>query len=180
MADEMLPSSGYLFHYTTTDADFLGAVAAGSLPSPVPAAVPYPIPSDSADWTRIKCISRPSGIANAEVETTEHRCGDPEAAVVEDFATGFKRLNPVGLMTTYTDDGDKFDDLNAIKDNRTLLAFLFTFPLLGGQTRPARFVQRAYLTKCNLIFDDNGAPIMMELEFKPTLDVGKFAKAATS
>jgi hypothetical protein len=179
MADEMLPSSGYLLHYTTTDTDFL-TPAAGSLPSPVPTDVPYPIPADSTDWLRLKCISRPQGIANAEILTEEHRCGDPEAAVVEDFATGYKRLNPVTIMTTYTETGAKFNTLNNLKNNRTLLAFLFTFPLLAGQTRPARFVQRAYLTKVNTVFDDNGAPIMLELEFKPTLDVGKFAVAATS
>ena len=124
--------------------------------------------------------SRPSGIADSEVETVEHRCGDPEAAVVEDFATGFKKLNPFSIMTTYTETGAKFNTINNLKNARTLIAYLFTFPLLAGQTRPARYVQRGYITRCRPVFDDNGAPIMIDLEIKPTLDVGKFAVAATS
>lgn len=179
MADEMLPSSGYLFHYTTTVTAFLTA-AAGALPAPIPTDLPYPIAADSTDWLRLKCISRPNGVADAEIETTEHRCGDPEAAVIEDFATGFKKLNPFSIMTTYKTTGAQFNTLNGLKENRTLIAYLFTFPLLAGQTRPARFVQRGYITRCRPVFDDNGAPIMIDLEIKPALDTGKFAVAATS
>ena len=176
--DDMSPSSGYLFHYTTTVTSVLTADAGAIADPNAGTTIPYPIPANSTDWLRIKCISRPTGIADDVIETAEHRCGDPEAAVIENVATGFKRLNAVGLMTTFTD--AKMIALNALKEGRTLLAFLFTFPALPGQTKASRFCQRARLTKVTPVIDENGAPIMLTLEFQPEIDVGKWGPAATS
>lgn len=168
MAEKKIPSKGYLFYYTTDPAHVVDYPTA-------PAALPttYPLAGgDLSTWTRVICVSEPSGMGDAEQETTEHRCGDPETAVVEDFPTGFVNLNDAAFMTTW--DRDKYDAFRALRDARTKIRYLFVYPLRAGEVQPSRYGQRGYVKA--VAQDMTRSPMMMTVTLTPTDDTGVFVK----
>lgn len=166
-----IPSRGYTFHLTAQSTHVIDGPNAG-----LPALPAYPISNSDANWDRLYCVSEPTGMGGVEVQTAEFRCGDPEAPIVEDFATGFLKLLPVTIMLTWG--RDVYEKLIGYRNDRTKVRYLYQFPLRAGETAPSRLSCRAFVTVVEDRFDQNGAPVMIALTLQKTDDVPIFVKGS--
>ena len=171
----MTPSKGSYLYVT----DAAGQVAASStaLPTTFPLAgadlSDTPYSEVAGDWTQIECIEEIDGIDDIENETTDHRCLDASAPLVEKFPTGYLNASPINVTTTY--DSAKETYFRAKRNAGSKVRLLFVLPLAENQTTsPDRWAWKTKVTKCTPMVDASGQPAKLKLEFQLVDDSGLY------
>lgn len=166
----MVPSKGTTFYYTTN------AGHTAKIPSALPTV--YPLAGgDLAVWTQLVCVEDVSGVDKFSQEKVEHRCLDITQILVEEFPTGFIKADPIMLTLIYAPALENV--MRAANLNRTKFRLLMMMALDDTQTStPDVFAWKCRCTSCEPVFDANGKPVDLKLEFTLYDDTGVYQQGS--
>lgn len=155
--------------------------AAGHIVAPptVATALPTSFPLSGGDvgtdpettWVPFGCVKSVAGLGQLVPETTEHRCINSTAGLIEKIGTGFFTPTTVNMKLSF--DQAEYTFFDGLVEDRDVIRMLIVFPTRSDHTSPFRMAFRYYVNGASINLDSLTEEIATDLTLELAFDSGE-------